>query len=198
VSVNSLEQPQRYPDVHRQDVQILGQVAVKERSANRTRAQSERLQRMRELSGQAEWSRVFMMQFVNAFVERAVMKRLVSEVMPDILEDEEESYLGHHGSPGGEWDLVSFETEHFADRVEEPDLGEFDGEVDEEDKFRAIPLVFIRRNLVRLEFPLSEVRDVVYNNPGDASSKVNDLVHNKAHQASCDAWVAYPNIPVGP
>lgn len=34
------------------------------------------------------------------------MQCLMSEVVPDIFEDEEESYLGKHCAPGGEGDLV--------------------------------------------------------------------------------------------
>lgn len=50
------------------------------------------------------------------------MEGFMSEVVPDIFEDEEEGYLGDHGTKRGEGDLVGFEAEHFADGVEEPDL----------------------------------------------------------------------------
>ena len=59
---------------------------------------------------------------MNVFIERTVVESFVSKVMPDIFEDEEESYLGHHCSPRWEWDLMRLETEYFADGMEEPDL----------------------------------------------------------------------------
>ena len=68
------------------------------------------------------------------------MKKSMSPVMKGILHDEENGDLPRHGLPGREGD-VGYETEVVHDGVEEVDLGEFDGEVLEEDIFCAGPLV---------------------------------------------------------
>jgi len=150
MGIDSLEQPQRDPNIHRQDVKIVGQVAVKERSTDGPSTKCESLDGMSVFSRQTERSRVLVVQFVDVSVKGSIVKGFVCEVMPDILEDEEEGDLRNHCSPGRERNLVRLETEHFAYGMKEPDLGQLDGEVDEEDELGALPLIFIRRNFVWL------------------------------------------------
>lgn len=63
------------------------------------------------------------MDFVNVFVERTIVHGLVSEVVPDVLQEEEKDDLAGHGLPVGERNVPSLNTELFRERVEKPDLG---------------------------------------------------------------------------
>lgn len=63
----------------------------------------------------------------------------VGPVVPGVLHDEEYGDLVGDGEEGGEGDGGGEATE-LGEGVEEPDLGEFDGEVREEDQFGAVPL----------------------------------------------------------
>ena len=58
-----------------------------------------------------------------------------------------------------------------------------DSEVREENESSAFPLLCWRWDLVRLKFPLAEVRDSVDNNPGDGTSKVDKLYRNRRRNA---------------
>jgi hypothetical protein len=68
------------------------------------------------------------------------MKKSMSPIMKGILHDEENGDLPDHGLPVREGD-VGYESKVVDYGVEEVDLGEFDGEVLEEDVFCAGPLV---------------------------------------------------------
>lgn len=60
-------------------------------------------------------------------------------VMPGVLEDEEDGDVEGDLGERGEGDPRRHAEIH-GHGVEEPDLGEFDGEVGEEDEFGAVPL----------------------------------------------------------
>lgn len=73
MSIDSLEQAKRDPSVNREDVQVLRNVAVKQRSTDCAHPKYENLKRMRVLGGKAEGSRVLVVDLVNVLVERAIV-----------------------------------------------------------------------------------------------------------------------------
>jgi len=84
---------------------------------------------------------------MNAAVEGAPVHGTVSPVMPCVFKDEKNGDLVCHGIEGGEGD-TGFHAEEFGHGVEEPDLGEFDGEVGDKDEFGALPLFGGRGNFL--------------------------------------------------
>ena len=84
----------------------------------------------------------------------------------------------------------------------------------EQDLLRALPLICGGWDPVGLELPLVEVRDCIYNDPGNTATKVDnlrgvlegkerrgeerDLVKKETHETSRDDWVANPNVPSSP
>lgn len=59
----------------------------------------------------------------------------------------------------------------------------------------ALPHLFISGDLGGLQFPLSKVRDLVDDDPGDATSKVDDLVQEEGHETGGDDGVADHGVP---
>jgi hypothetical protein len=95
--------------------------------------------------------------------------------MEHVLEEKEEEQLRQLCLPGREGDLPGGHADRLGDGVEEPDGRGLDGEVGEEDLFGALPLLLRSRDFTRLELPPPEVRDGVDDDPGDATTKVDDL-----------------------
>jgi hypothetical protein len=98
------------------------------------------------LSSQSKRCRILVMNFMNILVEWSPMKCTMSPVMKGIFHDEENGDLPDHCTYVGEGD-VDEETKVSYNGVEEIDLGEFDGEVLEENVFCAGPLVGRGRDL---------------------------------------------------
>jgi hypothetical protein len=61
VRIDGLEETKGDPNVNREDVQVLGELAVQQRSENRSCSENHYFERMRILCSKAERSRVFMM-----------------------------------------------------------------------------------------------------------------------------------------
>lgn len=133
VSVNRLEETERYPDVDGEDVQVLGYCTVEEGAAYCTHTEDEDLERVSVFCCQTEGSRELVMLLVDVLVEGTPVQGTVCPVVEHVLEDEEAGDLDGDLGPVGEGDRVGCETKVLAERVEGPDLGELDGEVGEED-----------------------------------------------------------------
>ena len=82
-----------------------------------------------------------MVDFVDVFVGWAPVQAAVHPVVPGIFHHEEDQDLVGYLPPGGEGNGGG-DSHHVCHGVEEPDLGEFDGEVLQEDEFGAVPLFF--------------------------------------------------------
>lgn len=139
--VDGLEQAEHDPDVHGQDVQVLGDGAPEDGGADRAEAEQHDLDRAGVLGREAEGGRVLVVDLVDVLVQRAPVQGAVQPVVPRVLEHEEDGDLVGHGEEGGEGD-GGCQAEVLGHRVEEPDLGELDGEVGEEDELGAVPLFF--------------------------------------------------------
>jgi hypothetical protein len=146
VCINRLEQAERNPDVDGEDVQVLREPAVQQRSANRASAQNQNLSGVRILGSETKGRAVLVVDLVNVPVERAVVQSLMGKVMKGVLKDEEEGDLGGHGLPAGEGNLPGLHAAGLSKGVEEPDLGELDRKMREKDELGAFPLLFCRRN----------------------------------------------------
>lgn len=139
VRIDSLEEPQHDPYVHGQDVQILGDGAPDDRAANCAEAEEKHLDRASVFGGQAKRRRVLVVDLVDHLVEARGVQGAVQPVVPCVFHDEEDGDLVGHGEEGGEGHSGG-EAAELGERVEEPDLGEFDCEVGEEDELSAVPL----------------------------------------------------------
>lgn len=80
------------------------------------------------------------MQLVNVLVERAVVQRAVEPVVPSILHHEEGSDLVSHLEHGREGHAI-VHAEKDGDRVEEPDLWQFNSDMADKDEGGAIELL---------------------------------------------------------
>ena len=100
------------------------------------------------------------------------MQRAMKPVMPSILQDEENADLEENRCPGGKGN-TGFHSEIPGHWMEKPDLRNLDGEVGEEDKFRADPLFFGSRDFLPLNLVLVKVRDFADYEPGQTAAKVD-------------------------
>ena len=140
VGVDGLEQAQRDPGVHGQDVQVAGNRAVQDGRKHRAEAEEHDLDRRRVLGRHAEGRRVLVVDLVHVLVEGPPVEHAVRPVMPRVLGHEEERDLVGHGEE--RWKgYARPQPEKLGHRVEEPDLRQLDGEVREEDQLGAGPLL---------------------------------------------------------
>ena len=101
--------------------------------------------------------------------------------------------------------------------MEEPDLGELDGEVREEDEFGAVPLFFdgwdfclddvsewrgrLRERRLgmegtyRLDLVFAEIGDAVDYYPWEGTAEIDDFVHDKGHDTCCEDIVLHVRVP---
>jgi hypothetical protein len=91
------------------------------------------------LGRQSKWRRILMMDLVNIFIQRPPMQRPMHPVVKGIFHNEETTDLPGHCLPIWKG-YVEAEAKVRDDGVEEVDLGQFNGEVLEEDVFCAGPL----------------------------------------------------------
>jgi len=77
VRVDGLEETKGDPNVNRNDVQVLSELAVQQRPENRSCSENHHFERMRVLRSKTERSRVFMMQLVDVLIEQGGVEKLV-------------------------------------------------------------------------------------------------------------------------
>ena len=114
--------------------------------------------------------------------------------MPSILQNKENADMEEHCSPGGERDAGVHSTicSHW---VEEPYLRELDGEVGQEDEFRAVPLLGGSGDLLPLNLVLVEVGDAIDDDPGNTAPEVDAFVHNEGHDSGGEDIVLHIRVP---
>jgi len=198
MGINGLEKTKGDPDVHREDVEVLGKEAVEEGASEGAGSKNEDLGGVSVFSSKTEGSGVLVVDLVDMLVEGTVMESLVSKVVEEVFEDEEKGNLRSDSAQGREGNLVGRHAESLSQGVEQPNSREFNGEVGEQDTLGTFPLLGGGRNLCGLEFPLPEVGNPVDDDPGNAATKVNNLVKKERHQPSSNNGVANPNVPSSP
>lgn len=135
-----------------------------------------------------------MVNLVDVLVEWTPMHSTVIPVMPGILQDKKDGDLQADRLPA--WERNSrVHPEVFCHWVEEIDLREFDGEVAEEDEFRACPLLGGGGDLALLDLVLVEIGDVSDNDPGETATEINDLVHDEAHDSGGQDIILHVEVP---
>jgi hypothetical protein len=144
VRIDRLEETEGNPDVDSEDVEVLCEPAVQERSADRARSENQDFSRMSVLGGETKRRAVLVMDLVDVLVERTVVQSLVRKVVERVFKYEEERNLVCDGGEGRHGYLPGRHATSFGEGVEEPDLGELDGEVGEEHELCAFPLLFCR------------------------------------------------------
>ncbi|KAI3476992.1 hypothetical protein L1887_61422 [Cichorium endivia] len=198
VRVDRLEEAQHDPDVHGEDVQVLGEGAQHERSADGAHAENQHLERMRILGRQTEGRRVLVVLLVDVLVQRAPMQRAVRPVVEGILKQEEEPDLPCDLGPVREGHLVRRQAKVLADGVERPDLRQLYGKVRQQHVLGALPLLLRGGYLVVLQLVLAHARHGVDDDPRDRTAKVDELVQHKRHDARRQHRVAPVQVPVRP
>jgi len=96
VRVDGLEQAQNDPDIHGQNVKILGNAAEDDRSTDSAETQKHDLDGRGVFSSETEWCRVLMVNLVNSLVQRSPVQRAVRPVVPGILKDKKDGDLVGH------------------------------------------------------------------------------------------------------
>lgn len=114
--------------------------------------------------------------------------------MPGILENKEHRDLEGHRLPTWKRD-ASIHAAEFRHWVEEPDLRKLDGEMAEKNEFRALPLLSDCGDLLVLDLVSVEIGDSVDDNPGEGSAKVDNLMHNEAHDPGRKNIVLHVLVP---
>lgn len=119
VRIDGLEEAQDDPDVHGQDVEVPGECAPEDRAADSSEPEDHDFDRGGVFSSHSEGSRVLVMDFVDAFVERRPVECAMGEVVPGVFHDEEDGDLVGHGPQGGERN-GSLEAAELGHGMEEP------------------------------------------------------------------------------
>lgn len=140
VGVDGLEEAEDDPEVHGHKVEVVGDQSPDNGAADNAETEEHDFDGRGVLSGETEGGAVGVVELVNRLVEGTVVERAVKPVVPGILEDEEDDDL-HGDLPGGREGDTVFHSEVGGDGVEEPDLGEFDGAVTDENESGAFPLL---------------------------------------------------------
>jgi len=121
VCIDGLKQTAGDPEVHGQDVKVLGAEGPDNWDYDCACAEDHGLNRRGVFSGKTKRSRVLMVDLVNVLVERTPVKEAVRPVMPCILYDEEYCDLKSHSGPCWERDAGVHAT-GLGHWVEQPDL----------------------------------------------------------------------------
>lgn len=140
VRVDGLEQAQHDPEVHREQVQVLGDEHPEDGGPDGAEAEEHDLDRGGVFSSHAEGRGVVVVHLMYGLVQGRPVGAAMHPVVPGIFEDEEDHDLVGHLPRGREGHAI-VEAAPGCDGVEEPDLGEFDGEVAEEDEGAAFELL---------------------------------------------------------
>jgi hypothetical protein len=141
VRIDGLEHAEGDPDVHGENVEILGDGAPEDRASDGSETQDHDFDGRGVLSGEAKGSRVLVVDLVDVLVEEgACVHEAVSPVVPGVFHDEEDGNLVGNLVQRRERDRC-LEAEVLAHGVKKPDLREFDGEMGQEDKERTLGLL---------------------------------------------------------
>jgi hypothetical protein len=194
VSIDSLEETEDNPEIHGQDMELTSDQNPNDWYTNSAKTENHDFNGRCILGSQSEWSRVLMVDFVDVLVERAPVQCAVDPVVPSILKDKKYSDVESHCLPTRERNACVHAAE-FRHRVEKPDLRKLDGEVAEENKFRALPLLGHCGDLLVLDLVLVEIGDSVDDDPRDASSKIHNLMHNEAHDSGREDIILHVLVP---
>lgn len=119
VCVDGLEQAKDDPDVHGQDVEILGDGAPHDGNTDSTETQAHDFNGRCVLGSETEGGRVLVVDLVDGLVEGTPVESAVHPVVPCIFEDEEDCNLVGHLVNGRERNLGA-EAKVLSHRVEEP------------------------------------------------------------------------------
>ena len=169
VGINSLEQARDNPQIHGKDVQVTGDGAPEDRAGDGTQAKHHDLNRASVFGGESKGGAVGVVDLVNISVqEGGFMHEAMRPVVPGILQHEEDGDLVGHGPYAGKRNRCA-KTEELRHGVEEPDLREFDGEVGQEHKQCAFPLL-----CCGWDFVLQICLSVLVRGSGEGKKKLRD------------------------
>ncbi len=197
VSIDSLEETGRDPEVHSYNVEVTRHQAPDDWNEHSTSTENHGLDGRSIFSSESERCRVLVVDFVNISVEESHVKESVHPVMPCILQDEKDGDLDADRLPC--WKRhAGIKTAGLRHWMEEPDLREFDGEMGEENQFRACPLFLPRRDLQPLNFIFIEVWDRIDDDPGKTAAEIDRFVHDEAHDTGRKNIVLHVGIPTLP
>lgn len=227
VGINGLEQTQNDPHVHGDQMKVAGQRNPEDRAANSSNGEQHNLDGRGIFSSETERRRVGVVQLVDVLVKRAVVKGAVEPVVPGILHDEENGDLVGHLEPRWKGHTV-VHTEKSGNRVEQPNLRKLNCDMADEDEGGAVELfspggdfLLLRTWFVSscsssepnmesekgadrpgstyvLDLVLVEGGNSVDDNPWQAASEVDNLVHHERHDASGEGIILHIQIPGGP
>jgi hypothetical protein len=197
VGINGLEETRRDPQVHGHDVQLARHQAPDNRHHDGPGSEHHRLDGRGVLRCQSKGRRVLVVDLVHVAVEEAPVEESVHPVMPCILQDEEDGNLHADCLPRREGN-TRVEPARLGHGMKEPDLGQFDCKVREEDQLGASPLFSPGRDLGPLNLVLVEVGDLVDDDPGQTAAKVDRLVHDETHDTSREDIILHVGVPTLP
>lgn len=137
--IDRLEETADDPQVHGDNMQVLGERAEDDRDTDGAEGKDHGFEWRSIFSSQAERRTVLMVEFVNHLVQARRVEGSVKPIMPCIFQDKEQSDLPCHCGPVGERHGGG-QAEELSHRVKEPDLRQLDGEMRQENELRACPL----------------------------------------------------------
>lgn len=122
------------------------------------------------------------------------MQAAVEPVMPSVFHDEDYGNLESH-LPERRERHAPFQAKVCGDRVKEPDLGELNSEMTDENNGCAVPLLLERWHLLALNFVLLKKRNLVHEHKRKTSTKVDQFVQEETHEPSREDIVLHEEIP---
>lgn len=134
------------------------------------------------------------MLFMDVLIQRPVMKCTMTPVVPGIFHNEEDADLKYNLPDWWEWGSI-LDAEIGRDRVKEPDLWQFSGEMAHKNQHGAVPLFLEGWHFLGLDLVLVEVWDHVEDHEWDASAEIKHFVKDKGQDTGCVRVVLYEEIP---
>lgn len=197
VRVDGLDKTQRDPHHDRQKVHVCAEIRQQKRRANRASASERDLERVGVLGGHAERRGILVVLLVETLVHELRVQNAVTEVVPGVLDEEQNGELPANGHEARERRTVR-DVEHVANEVEAKDRHGLDERVRNEDLLQAVKILLTRRRAVVLNLVLAHGRHRVEDHPRDRATKVHDLVHTKQQQTRGNDIVVHVVVVVFP
>jgi len=141
VGLDSLEEAEGHPDESGGQVEVVGEVAPDQRTANGAGTQDQDFNGVGVLGSETERRRPLMVKLVDVLVEGAVVETAVSPVVEEVFKDEKEDNLGDHLGQRRKGDGRNGHAKVDGDGVETNNHGQLKEEVGKKNIAEHPPLV---------------------------------------------------------
>jgi len=142
-------------------------------------SEDQRLRRVGVLCLHAEWRSELVVDFVDVFVDSAVVQQTMEEVVPGVFHHSTAQTLGHQVGPARHRVPVVRDAEELCEVVCSTDQRQLDAEVVEQQHLKAPPLFLPGLWLILLDLILLHEGHELEQEAGEAEEEVDELVDDE-------------------